>query len=114
MCGKPEQTLFSRSSSTSGTDSSIRIRKGGTNCTERRWFVCVSLAMVFTIVVASAGIYFGCELTPTDLSFLVEFSNQGLSLAGWSETPDWELRSKVEDSILNRPGNFLTPDWRNN
>lgn len=61
MCGKPEQTLFSRSSSTSGTDSSIRIRKGGTSCTERRWFVCVSLAMIFTVLVASAGIYFGCK-----------------------------------------------------
>ena len=64
LCGKAEQNLFSRSSSTSGTDSSIRIRKtrGSGGCTERKWFISVSLAMIFTVLVASAGIYFGCEL----------------------------------------------------
>ena len=34
---------------------------GKRGCTERRWFVCVSLAMLFTVLVASAGIYFGCK-----------------------------------------------------
>ena len=62
MCSKAEQNLFSRSSSTSGTDSSIRIRKTRAGCTERKWFISVSLAMIFTVLVASAGIYFGCEL----------------------------------------------------
>ena len=62
LCGKAEQNLFSRSSSTSGTDSSIRIRKTRAGCTERKWFISVSLAMIFTVLVASAGIYFGCEL----------------------------------------------------
>ena len=62
MCGKAEQALFSPSSSaSSGTDSSLRIRKTRTGCTERRWFICVSLAMIFTVLVASAGIYFGCK-----------------------------------------------------
>ena len=61
LCTKAEQNLFSRSSSTSGTDSSIRIRKTRAGCTERRWFISVSLAMIFTVLVASAGIYFGCK-----------------------------------------------------
>ncbi|TRY68657.1 hypothetical protein TCAL_02473 [Tigriopus californicus] len=59
MCGKAEQALFSRSSSTSGTDSSLRIRRNRAGCTERRWFIGVSMAMLFTIVLAIAGIYFG-------------------------------------------------------
>ena len=59
--GKSE-AIFSRSSSTSGTDSSIRIRKAREGCTERRWFISVSLALIFTVLVASAGIYFGCKL----------------------------------------------------
>mgnify|MGYP007025453874 CR=1 FL=1 len=58
--GKSE-AIFSRSSSTSGTDSSIRIRKAREGCTERRWFISVSLALIFTVLVASAGIYFGCK-----------------------------------------------------
>ena len=63
ICGKPEQALFTPSSSaSSGTDSSLRIRKTRAGCTERRWFICVSLAMIFTVLVASAGIYFGCKI----------------------------------------------------
>lgn len=60
LCGKAE-AVFSRSSSTSGTDSSLRIRKTRAGCTERRWFISVSLAMIFTVLVASGGIYFGYE-----------------------------------------------------
>ena len=67
MCGKAEQALFSRSSSTSGTDSSLRIRKTRGGCTERRWFICVSLAMIFTVLVASAGIYFGYQFLRSHL-----------------------------------------------
>ena len=66
--GKSE-AIFSRSSSTSGTDSSIRIRKAREGCTERRWFISVSLALIFTVLVASAGIYFGCKLNFLKLDF---------------------------------------------
>ena len=61
--GQGDHALFTppSASSTSGTDSSIRIRRSGSRCTERRWFIIVSLAMVFTLLIASAGIYFGCE-----------------------------------------------------
>ena len=59
--GQGDHALFTPPSSTSGTDSSIRIRRSGSRCTERRWFISVSLAMVFTLLIASAGIYFGCE-----------------------------------------------------
>jgi len=69
LSGKAEQNLFSRSSSTSGTDSSIRIRKtrGAGGCTERKWFISVSLAMIFTVLVASAGIYFGYQFLRTHM-----------------------------------------------
>ena len=66
--GKSE-AIFSRSSSTSGTDSSIRIRKAREGCTERRWFISVSLALIFTVLVASAGIYFGCKMNFLKLDF---------------------------------------------
>ena len=60
--GQGDHALFSPPSSTSGTDSSLRIRKtGNSQCTERKWFISVSLAMIFTLVIASAGIYFGCK-----------------------------------------------------
>ena len=59
--GQGDHALFTPPSSTSGTDSSIRIRRSGSRCTERRWFISVSLAMVFTLLIASAGIYFGCK-----------------------------------------------------
>ena len=36
-------------------------QRASAGCTERRWFICVSLAMIFTVMVASAGIYFGCK-----------------------------------------------------
>ena len=39
----------------------IRIRKTRAGCTERKWFISVSLAMIFTVLVASGGIYFGCK-----------------------------------------------------
>ncbi|XP_040566515.1 uncharacterized protein [Lepeophtheirus salmonis] len=80
MCGKAEQALFSRSSSTSGTDSSIRIRRSqNSGCTERKWFICVSLAMIFTVMVASVGIYFGYQflrshLPPTERIFGGQFT----------------------------------------
>ena len=77
LSGKAEQNLFSRSSSTSGTDSSIRIRKtrGAGGCTERKWFISVSLAMIFTVLVASAGIYFGCELIFGLCFYIVQKTN---------------------------------------
>lgn len=76
MCGKAEQALFSRSSSTSGTDSSLRIRRNRAGCTERRWFIGVSMAMLFTIVLAIAGIYFGCK-SPNYLHVQVDVSWKG-------------------------------------
>ena len=40
-------------------------QRASAGCTERRWFICVSLAMIFTVMVASAGIYFGCKSNAT-------------------------------------------------
>ena len=60
--GQGDHALFSPPSSTSsGTDSSLRIRRSRSACTERRWFISVSLAMLITLVIASGGIYFGCK-----------------------------------------------------
>lgn len=66
--GQGDHALFSPPSSTSsGTDSSLRIRRSRSTCTERRWFISVSLAMVITLVIASGGIYFGYQFLKSHL-----------------------------------------------
>ena len=59
VSGGTEEQLFSRSSST--TDYDIKVRQAGEVYTNKKWCLCIAVAILIVGVFTAAGIYFGCK-----------------------------------------------------
>ena len=73
---KAEEPLFSRVSDSS--ESEVRLVRPGVK-TDKRWCLCVGLAILFVGIFTAAGIYFGCEF---HIKFSCGFGRFRLFLCG--------------------------------